>query len=68
MTRFMATSIKRDRLIALICLVGITLAAWLYTIHLASSMMGMAGNTMDGMSMPTMQSGGFEDILLTFMT
>ncbi len=63
----MANALKRDRLIALVCLAGITLLAWLYMIHLDSSMMGMAGKNMNEISMPVMQTGGIGDILLTFL-
>src|SRR5260370_40430338 len=60
--------IKRDRVVLLLALAGITVLSWLYLIHLNRSvagpmdMMGMAG-----MSMPMMEAWRATDFFLTFV-
>ncbi|HEY9676110.1 MAG TPA: DUF2182 domain-containing protein [Waterburya sp.] len=60
------TVLKRDRIIAISGLVVITLLAWLYMLHLASSMAGMEMSNMK-MSMPNTQTWRIGDIILTFI-
>jgi predicted metal-binding membrane protein len=60
--------IKRDRVVLLLALAGITVLSWLYLIHLDRSMAGtmdMAG--MAGMSMPMMGEWRATDFFLTFV-
>lgn len=65
--------LKRERVIVIVCLATITVIAWVYVVHLASSMTGMEmnGNVDMGasnmeMSMPNTQSWRSHDIILTF--
>jgi predicted metal-binding membrane protein len=67
LAQFTTTALKRDRAIALAGLAAITGFAWIYTIHLTSSMMGMNTNAMQQMSMPIIKAWQTEDVLLTFL-
>jgi predicted metal-binding membrane protein len=67
LTGITSTTLKRDRAITLVSLAGITGLAWVYTIHLTSSMMGMDANSMQQVSMPVMQTWQTGDVLLTFL-
>jgi predicted metal-binding membrane protein len=65
--------LKRERVIVIVCLAAITVIAWVYVVHLASSMTGMEMNSNVGMgitnmemSMPNTQSWRSQDIILTF--
>jgi len=66
LAQFSTTALKRDRAIALAGLAAITGFAWVYTIHLTSSMMGMNTNAMQQISMPITKAWQTEDVLLTF--
>jgi predicted metal-binding membrane protein len=62
-----STTLKRERAITLVSLAGITGLAWVYIIHLTSSMMSMDANGMQQASMPVMQTWQAGDVLLTFL-
>ena len=76
--RTVETLLKRDRLIVVACLIGITLIAWAYLVSLASNMnamepppTGMSSMNMSGMEMPMAEIGQLRawtaaDLLLTF--
>jgi predicted metal-binding membrane protein len=62
--------LRRDRLIVLAGLTGVTALAWVYILHLARSMSGMDMTPMHmgmGMSMPQMVSWSVMDFILAFV-
>jgi predicted metal-binding membrane protein len=67
LAQFATSTLKRDRAIALVGLAVITGFAWVYIIHLTSSMMGMNANALQQMSMPITKAWQTEDVLLTFL-
>lgn len=73
-TNFAEAVLKRERIILIVCLAAISAIAWVYIVHLASSMTGMEMSSNNGMgvstmemSIPNTQSWRSGDIILTFI-
>jgi predicted metal-binding membrane protein len=58
--------LKKDRLVILAALAGISVLAWSYMLYLAWAMRSMDMGSMD-MAMPQMQAWGATELLLTFI-
>lgn len=61
------TALKRDRIIVLLGLAGITVLAWVYTIHSAWEMKNMDMSMDMDMSMPNMGSWGTTELFFLFL-